>query len=73
MFGRDRVLNDMLAIVLSLGKDSNGHATLNTTGCSMSVGQLNVFFDGGTSWLYNLFDRSISGSMKRSLNKEVFT
>ena len=55
----------------SIGKDSDGHPTLKTTGCSLSVGSLSVKFHGGASWLYNLFSGSIADSVKSSMQGQV--
>ena len=55
----------------SIGKDSDGHPTLKTTGCSLSVGSLSVKFHGGASWLYNLFSDSIADSVKKSMQGQV--
>ena len=37
----------MLSITATVGADSEGHATLSTTGCSFSIGHLKVKFHGG--------------------------
>ena len=53
------------------GNDTQGHATLKTTGCSLNIGNLDVKFHGGASWLYNLFDSNIESSIKSSLQEQV--
>lgn len=55
-----------------IGSDSQGHPTLKTTGCSLSIGSLHVTFHGGASWLYNLFDDTIASSLKSSLQSQVY-
>ena len=36
-----------LSVSVLVGADKNGHATLSTTGCSLSIGHLDIHFHGG--------------------------
>ena len=56
---------------LLIDMDSNGHATLTATSCLLTVGGVSVKFHGGASWLYNLFDNAISGSIKAAMQDKV--
>ena len=56
---------------MTVGKDDNGHATLQTTGCSLDVGGVSVDFHGGASWLYNLFDGTIEDLVEDKMQTEV--
>ena len=54
-----------------IDKDKNGHATLRTTGCSLTVGDVSIEFHGGASWLYNLFDDTIASAVKDGMQDKV--
>ncbi|XP_064385923.1 bactericidal permeability-increasing protein-like [Halichondria panicea] len=60
-----------LTMSVLVGADSKGHATLSTTGCSLSIEKLDIHFHGGASWLYNLFASSIAGGLKGSIQQQV--
>ena len=60
-----------LSVTVKIGKDSKGHATLSSSACKFSIGGLSIHFHGGASWLYNLFDSEIAGSIKGSLNGQI--
>ena len=60
-----------LHVSVKIGRDTRGHATLSSTGCQFHIGSLDIHFHGGASWLYNLFDSTISGAIKDSLNGQV--
>jgi len=36
-----------LSLSVLVGADSQGHATLSTTGCSLNIGNLDIHFHGG--------------------------
>lgn len=57
---------------MSVDKDDQGHPTLKTTGCSLSIGHLGITFHGGASWLYNLFNDQIADAIKSSLQGQVY-
>ena len=60
-----------LAVTVKIGRDAKGHATLSSSACQFNIGNLNIHFHGGASWLYNLFDSEISGAIKSSLNGQI--
>ncbi len=39
-----------LTMSVLVGADSQGHATLSTTGCSLSIGKLDIHFHGGARY-----------------------
>ena len=41
------VTGTSLSLSVVIGTDSSGHATLSSTGCSLSVGDISVTFHGG--------------------------
>lgn len=45
------------SIGIVLGKDSSGHATITSSGCSASVGSAKVDFHGGSSWIYKVVNK----------------
>ena len=48
-----------------------GRPSISTASCSGNVGDLNVKFHGGASWLYNLFKSKIADSIKSQLNSVI--
>ncbi len=45
-----------LTISVLVGADGQGHATLSTTGCSLSIGKLDIHFHGGAR--YELYGKA---------------
>ncbi|XP_065839667.1 bactericidal permeability-increasing protein-like [Oscarella lobularis] len=60
-----------LTAVVNLGVDSSGHPTVSDKSCSFVIGNLDVHFHGGASWLYNLFADNIADGLKGSMEKSV--
>lgn len=60
-----------LSVSAKLGADSTGHPTIATSSCSSSVGDVNIHFHGGASWLYNLFDSYVAGKIKDTLQDKL--
>ncbi|CAB4006411.1 lipopolysaccharide-binding -like [Paramuricea clavata] len=48
-----------------------GRPSITTASCSDNVGDLNIKFHGGASWLYNLFRSKIADSIKSQLNNLI--
>ena len=67
------IIQYILLCSIIIEKGPQGHATLKTTGCSLNIGHLDVNFHGGASWLYNLFDSTIEGTLKSSLQGQVYS
>lgn len=44
------------SVSILFGNDSSGRATAKTSGCSASVGNAQVNFHGGSSWIYKVVD-----------------
>ena len=44
------------SVSILFGNDSSGRATAKTSGCSASVGDAQVHFHGGSSWIYKVVD-----------------
>ena len=57
----------------TLGKSDKGTPNVTSEKCSVSVGNVDVTFHGGFSWLYNLFSSTISDSLKSSIEDQVYT
>ncbi|KAJ7390728.1 hypothetical protein OS493_022809 [Desmophyllum pertusum] len=60
-----------LSISMKLGADSTGHPTIAAASCSSSIGDVNIHFHGGASWLYNLFDSYIDKKIKETLQDKL--
>ncbi|XP_046850520.1 lipopolysaccharide-binding protein-like [Xenia sp. Carnegie-2017] len=52
---------------VKIGVDK-GKPTISTSSCTDNIGDVNVKFHGGASWLYNLFRHKIGDSIKSQLN-----
>lgn len=60
-----------LKVTVKIGRDTRGHATLSSSGCQCHIGNLNIHFHGGASWLYNLLEGLIIGTLEDSLSGQV--
>ncbi|XP_058846759.1 bactericidal permeability-increasing protein-like [Acipenser ruthenus] len=60
-----------VSVLVGVGSDSTGHLTVSSANCDASVGDLEVTFHGGTSWLYNLFKKIIQGLVHEQLNNKL--
>lgn len=60
-----------LSVSAKLGADSTGHPSIATSSCSSSIGDVNIHFHGGASWLYNLFDKYVAGKIKDTLQDKL--
>ena len=62
-----------LQVHIGVATDSSGHAVVSTNYCDLHIGKLDIQFDGGASWLYNLFSSDISDELKGSIEEQVRT
>ncbi|KAL9983277.1 hypothetical protein ACROYT_G005423 [Oculina patagonica] len=60
-----------LSVSMKLGADSTGHPTIAAASCSSSIGDVNMHFHGGASWLYNLFDSYVDKKVKETLQDKL--
>lgn len=60
-----------IALTIAVGADGGGHPTVNAHTCSTNIGNINVDFHGGASWLYNLFAGQIAGMVKKNLDSQL--
>merc|ERR1712170_15620 len=65
----DMVANEAsVSLGVTLGRDSAGRVTLRTTTCSGAVGNIDIVFSGGASWLYNIFSDLVADFVRDSIN-----
>jgi len=60
-------------ITLTLDTSNEQAPLLITTKCLLTIGKLRLTFEGGASWLYNLFANAIAEDMKGEIEKQVCT
>lgn len=60
-----------VSLSMKLGADSTGHPTISAASCSSSIGDVNIHFHGGASWLYNLFDSYIDKKIRETLQDKL--
>ncbi|XP_070535724.1 bactericidal permeability-increasing protein-like [Ptychodera flava] len=60
-----------LDVVARLGKDKDGKPTISAVSCNAHINDLRVKFNGGASWLYNLFADNIADGMKGDLSNQL--
>ncbi|XP_028414997.1 lipopolysaccharide-binding protein-like [Dendronephthya gigantea] len=58
------------SLTAKIGADK-GRPSISTASCTDNVGDVNVKFHGGASWLYNLFKGKIADSIKSQLNSLI--
>nr|XP_020663506.1 bactericidal permeability-increasing protein-like [Pogona vitticeps] len=59
-----------LSSLLGLGKDARGRPRVSYAGCHSALGDVELKFHGGKSWLYNLLAAALKGILQTEVNKE---
>ena len=54
-----------------LGSDAGGHPSIAVRKCSATVGDINLAFNGGWSFIYNMLKSKIEEEMKSTLKEMV--
>ncbi|XP_078738201.1 bactericidal permeability-increasing protein-like [Lampetra fluviatilis] len=60
-----------LSAVLVLSRDAAGRPSVSAGGCSSEVGDVDIKFHGGASWLYNLFKHLIEDNIRDHLKGQL--
>ncbi|XP_031555605.1 lipopolysaccharide-binding protein-like [Actinia tenebrosa] len=50
---------------------SKGQHNVRVDDCNLRIGSLGITFQGGASWLYNLFSNEIAKDLRKQLEKEI--
>ncbi|XP_053099201.1 bactericidal permeability-increasing protein-like [Hemicordylus capensis] len=66
-----RIRQLFLSTVLGVDRGSGGRLRVWCAGCHSAIGDLDLTFYGGSSWLYNLFASSFKGSLQSEVNKQL--
>jgi lipopolysaccharide-binding protein len=66
-----KIYEVFLEIHIAVATDSSGHAVVSTNYCDLHIGKLDIEFNGGASWLYNLFSSDISDELKSSIEEQI--
>ncbi|CAI8045639.1 Lipopolysaccharide-binding protein [Geodia barretti] len=66
-----KIYEVFLEVHIGVATDSSGHAVVSTNYCDLHIGKLDIQFDGGASWLYNLFSSDISDELKGSIEEQI--
>uniref|UniRef100_UPI00398F87FC bactericidal permeability-increasing protein-like isoform X1 n=2 Tax=Pristiophorus japonicus TaxID=55135 RepID=UPI00398F87FC len=56
---------------IGMTRDNTGRPAVHSASCTANVGNLNIRFHGGASWLYNLFSSSLEKPIHSSLNQQI--
>uniref|UniRef100_A0ABM5G4M5 Bactericidal permeability-increasing protein n=1 Tax=Pogona vitticeps TaxID=103695 RepID=A0ABM5G4M5_9SAUR len=60
-----------LSSLLGLGKDARGRPRVSYAGCHSALGDVELKFHGGKSWLYNLLAAALKGILQTEVNKQL--
>ncbi|XP_077983136.1 lipopolysaccharide-binding protein-like [Glandiceps talaboti] len=60
-----------LSLEILFDTDESGYPNMTIGECVATLDDVDVQMSGGASWLYNLFSRRLSSSIKRDVNVEV--
>ncbi|XP_060766276.1 bactericidal permeability-increasing protein-like isoform X2 [Neoarius graeffei] len=60
-----------ISATIGVKSDDTGRPTVSCANCAASVGNVNIKFHGGASWLYNLFKDHIDKALRSALQKQI--
>ncbi|KAF4093904.1 hypothetical protein AMELA_G00006740 [Ameiurus melas] len=60
-----------ISATISVKGDDTGRPVVSSANCAASVGNVNIKFHGGASWLYNLFKDYIDKALRNALQKQI--
>ncbi|XP_041375654.1 uncharacterized protein LOC121388412 [Gigantopelta aegis] len=58
------------SLTIGFTKDVTGRPAISGSGCTSSIGNVNIKFHGGAAWLYNLFRGMIANKIKDALQSK---
>ncbi|KAI1890982.1 hypothetical protein AGOR_G00159180 [Albula goreensis] len=56
---------------IALKSDETGRPAVSSANCVANVGNANIKFHGGASWLYNLFRSSIGKALRKAIEQQI--
>lgn len=65
------IFNMDLTSVVELGKDTGGHLSVTSVSCDAQVGDVNIQFHGGASWLFQPFVEHFKGTIKDKIQSNI--
>lgn len=65
------LFNVDVASVVQLGKDADGHMSVTSVSCSASIGNVDVQFSGGASWIFQPFVKHFKGRIRGEIESEI--
>ena len=75
VLGKTYIVNLHILLILMMififPGEASGKPTVHATGCSSHVGDVDVKFHGGDSWLLNLFRDNAEDAVEDAINKMV--
>ncbi|KAI5622995.1 lipopolysaccharide-binding protein, partial [Silurus asotus] len=60
-----------ISATIGVTGDETGRPMVSSVNCAASVGQVEIKFHGGASWLYNLFKDYIDKALRSALQKQI--
>ncbi|XP_029362058.1 lipopolysaccharide-binding protein [Echeneis naucrates] len=57
--------------VVELGKDDDGHLSISSVSCEAKVGDVNIVFQGGGSWIFQPFVHHFTGRIGREIQSRI--
>ncbi|XP_034000697.1 lipopolysaccharide-binding protein [Trematomus bernacchii] len=57
--------------VVGLGKDPDGHLSVTSVSCDAQVGELDIQFEGGASWIFQPFVEHFKGRMRGEIRSKI--
>ncbi|XP_040007580.1 bactericidal permeability-increasing protein [Xiphias gladius] len=57
--------------VVELGKDANGHLSVTSVSCDARVGDVDIQFHGGASWIFQSFVEHFKGHISREIEIRI--
>lgn len=57
--------------VVELGKDADGHLSVTSVSCDAQVGDVDIQFHGGASWIFQPFVEHFKGHIKGEIEKTI--
>ncbi|XP_072223374.1 bactericidal permeability-increasing protein [Leuresthes tenuis] len=65
------IYNVGVTSVLELGRDANGHLSVTSDSCYAQVGNVDVNFHGGASWIFNPFVHHFKGHIIENIQRRI--
>ncbi|KAM4563538.1 bactericidal permeability-increasing protein isoform 1-T2 [Odontesthes bonariensis] len=65
------IFNLRVTSVAELGRDANGHLSVTSVSCNAQVGNVDVQFRGGASWIFNQFVHHFKGQIIENIQRRI--